>query len=118
MKKEKEISKDLFEKFLIILNPFAPHITEELWNQIGNRDIIAKNVNWPSYDENLIKDDIVKFVISINGKPREVLELNINLKLEEVLEISKKSPKIKKYIENKEIKKTIFIENKLLNIII
>ncbi|MCF7906453.1 leucine--tRNA ligase [Patescibacteria group bacterium] len=117
-KKEKEISKKLFEKFLIILNPFAPHITEELWSQIGNKDIIVKNVNWPSYDENLIKDDIIKFVISINGKPREIIEMNTESTEEEVLKIAKEQEKIKKYIENKEIKKTIFVKNKLLNIII
>lgn len=118
MKKEKEISKSLFEKFLIILNPFAPHITEELWSQIGNKGIITKDIKWPSYDEKLIKDDIIKFVISINGKPREIIEMNANSNCEEVLERATNSDKIKKYIENKEIKKTIFIENKLLNIII
>jgi leucyl-tRNA synthetase len=118
MKKEEKIPKDLFEKFLIILNPFAPHITEELWNEIGNKTFITKDANWPDYDKNLIKDDIIKFVISVNGKPRDVLDLNAGLNLEEVLEKANSSDKIKKYIENKEIKKTIFIENKLLNIII
>jgi leucyl-tRNA synthetase len=118
MKKEEKISKDLFEKFLIILNPFAPHITEELWSEIGNNTIIAKEIDWPSYDKDLIKDNIIKFVISINGKPREVLELNAGLNREEALEKAISSDKIKKYVEDKEIKKTIFIENKLLNIII
>ncbi|MCF7795545.1 leucine--tRNA ligase [Patescibacteria group bacterium] len=118
MKKEKEISKDLFEKFLIILNPFAPHITEELWSQIGNKNIITRDVNWPTYDKKLIKDDIIKFVISINGKPREIIEMNIDSTQKEVLERAISSAKLKKYIENKEIRKTIFIENKLLNIII
>jgi len=117
-KKENEISKDLFEKFLIILNPFAPHITEELWEKIGNSNSLVSEAKWPSYDSELIKDNIIKFVISINGKPREIIEMNTGSTEEEVLKIAKEQEKLKKYIENKEIKKTIFIKDKLLNIII
>jgi leucyl-tRNA synthetase len=75
------------------------------------------DLNWPNFDENLLKEDKVKIVIQINGKKRELFEVNRDTTEEELLEIIKKDHKLIKFI-NGSIKRNIFIPNKLINIIL
>ena len=73
---------------------------------------------WPDYDEELLVENIIPFVIQINGKKRYVLDVNRNISEEQILKIINQNSNISKFLENKEIKKKIFIANKLINIIV
>ena len=90
-----------------------PHLTNEAFKEIG-----GDKISWPNYDENLIIEDIITFVIQINGKKRGTLEVKMNVLEEEILKKINQDKKLKKYLNEKEIKKKIFIPNKLMNIII
>ena len=102
-----------YSKILTLLEPIIPHLTNEAFKEIG-RD----KISWPNYDENLIIEDIITFVIQINGKKRGTLEIKMNVLEEEILKKINQDKKLKKYLNEKEIKKKIFIPNKLMNIII
>ncbi|MDD4990231.1 MAG: leucine--tRNA ligase [Candidatus Pacebacteria bacterium] len=117
MEKEKEIPKDIFEKFLLILAPFSPHLAEELWWEGGKKESIFLQ-EWPKYDKNLIQEEVVKLVVQINGKARGVVEVNSNATEQDVLELARKDQKINKWLENKQAKKVVFVKNKLINFVI
>ena len=102
-----------YSKILTLLEPIIPHLTNEAFKEIG-----GDKISWPNYDENLIIEDIITFVIQINGKKRGTLEVNMNVLEEEILKKINQDKKLKKYLNEKEIKKKIFIPNKLMNIII
>jgi leucyl-tRNA synthetase len=112
----KEVSKGNFAEFLKIFYPFAPHITEELWESLGNNESIIFE-KWPDYDPDMAEDLKVNFVVQINGKVRDLVEIDKNMKEEEIKEIVFQRDKVKKWIDDKKVIKTIFVENKLINII-
>jgi len=110
-------SKENFMIFLKILYPFAPHITEELWKKIGYEYELSKQ-EWPKFDSKLIEDETVVIIAQVNGKTRDQAEINKGLSEAEVLEIFKKRKKINDWINKNEIKKVIFLKDKLINIVI
>ncbi|MBU2577811.1 class I tRNA ligase family protein, partial [Patescibacteria group bacterium] len=105
--------------FVKIMAPFAPFIAEELWFKFGGDFSVHTSV-WPEYDPKLIEEERVTIAIQVNGKLRDTLEIDFSLavKQEEVEKGAKTSEKIKKYLENKEIKKTIFVPGKLINFVV
>ncbi|MDO8435917.1 MAG: leucine--tRNA ligase [bacterium] len=117
LENEKEISREAIERFLILLSPFAPHISEELWEKIGKNGSIQKQ-EWPKYDPLLVKEEIVNLIIQINGKVRDKIEVDPALSEEKAKEIAFAREKIKKWIDGKEIKKIIFIKDKIINIVV
>jgi leucyl-tRNA synthetase len=118
LSKEKNISKDVWEKFLSLIAPFAPALAEEMWSSAGNKESIFKSKNWPEYNPELARDDMIEMVIQVNGKVREKIEVDAEISEEEIKKIAEKSEAIKKWTDNKEIIKQIFIKGKLLNIVI
>ena len=117
MEKEQEISKEFFEKFLLIISPFVPHIAEELWSNIGNKESIFLQ-GWPKYNDDLLKDEKVKLVVQVNGKARGVVEVDAEASEQEVLELVKTDLKLSKWLEKKNIKKVVFVKDKLINFVI
>jgi len=113
---KKEIGRDVIERFLILLAPFAPHITEELWHQLGHRDSIHKQ-KWPKYNPRLIKEEIITLVIQINGRVRDKIEVEAGISEKKAKELALMSKKIQNWISGKEIKKVIFVQEKLINIV-
>ncbi|MCF8009410.1 MAG: leucine--tRNA ligase [Halanaerobiales bacterium] len=105
------------EKLLLLLAPFAPHLTEELWHKIGNQSSIHLD-KWPEYNKKAIKRDQVTIVIQVNGKVRDRVKVDTEIPKEELKEIVFKQDKVKKYTENKEIIKTIVIPKKLVNVVV
>ncbi len=105
-----------FKNILILLSPFAPHITEELWSILGFSTLISLE-EWPSYNETLMEDDFLSLPVQVNGKLRAVLEFKKGLKNEEILEKAKDIENVKKYLEGK-IEKEIYIPNKLINFVV
>ena len=102
-----------YAKILTLLEPIVPHLANEAFKEIG-----VNKISWPNYDENLIIEDIITFVIQINGKKRGTLAVKINVSEVEILKMINQDEILKKYLNEKEIKKKIFIPNKLMNIII
>ena len=116
-KRKYEVSLKTIENVLKIFYPFAPHMTEELWKILGKENYIHEE-KWPKYDESLIVQDKMELVIQVNGKVREKVEVEVELKEEELKEITLNNEKVLKWIKGKEIRKIIFIPPKLINIVI
>jgi leucyl-tRNA synthetase len=110
----KKTLEENFSKILTVMVPIIPHFALECI-QLNNFNTQQK---WPSYDENLLVEDKIKFVIQINGKKRAIIESEKNTEEKKLLEIVKKDNLLIKYIMNKNIKKIIFVKNKLINILI
>ncbi len=121
MSEEETINLSLLEKvfknYILILSPFAPFITEEMWERLGNKESVNME-NWPSYDEEILKRDIIELVVEVNGKVRGRIKINRDSDEKEIEKIILDDPKIKKHVENKIIKKIIHIKNKIINIVI
>ena len=117
MEKEKEISLIHYYKFLALLSPFAPHITEELWKSLGEKESIHLQ-SWPKFDPKLIKDSEITLIIQVNGKLRDQIKVSVDISEEEAKKIALKSEKLKKWIDGKEIKKIIFVKGRLINVVI
>jgi len=117
MEKAEAVSVEDYKKFLIILSPFAPHITEELWNMLGEKKSINFSA-WPKWDEGLMKDEEVKIVLQINGKVRTEIMIRNGALEEEVKKQALSNEIISRHVSGKEIKKTIYVKNRLINIVI
>ena len=102
-----------YTKILTLLEPVLPHLANEAFKEMGH-----SKTNWPNYDKNLIIEDIITFVIQINGKKRGTFEIKTNSSEKEILNKINQDDKLKKYLNEKEIKKKIFVPGKLINIII
>ena len=106
--------KENYNKILIAIMPIIPHFASECMEILGFKE----EYSWPKYDEKYLIEDRINYVIQINGKKRGLIENEPNLTQENLLEEIKKNNQINKYIENNNLKKVIYIKNKLLNIII
>ena len=111
-----ELSKLNYELFLKLLAPFAPHLTEEIWSNLGYKKSIHLEA-WPEYDPNKLLLENKTVVIQINGKPRATLEVKNDAEQNEVETLAKAIPEVSKWIIDKKIIKVIFIKNKVLSII-
>ena len=110
------ITKKEFRDFLIILNPFAPHVTEELYQIIGCEGVLDEQ-EWVSYDESLCVDDTVEIVAQVNGKIKTRLTISVGEDKESVIAQAKADENVKQAIEGKNIVKEIYVPNKLVNIV-
>jgi len=117
MEKSENVKKEDFKKFLQILAPFAPHIAEELWQNLGEKKNISFSA-WPKYDKNLIKDEEVKIAVQVNGKVRAEILIQVDENEEEIKKKALQNKLVVKFIEGKEIKKVIYVKNRLLNIVV
>jgi len=116
--KESEISKEVFERFVLILAPFAPHMAEEMWQALGNKNSLA-SFAWPDYDKNLAQDDKVIIGIQVNGKVRDDIELDFDTEPSESLQAEILArEKVVRNIKDKEVVKFIHIRNKIISIVV
>ena len=111
------ITKKEFRDFLIILNPFAPHVTEELYQMIGCEGVLDEQ-EWVTYDEALCKDDTIEIVCQINGKVKSKLTIPTDAAKDDVIELAKADEAIVKATEGKNIVKEIYVPNKLVNLVV
>ena len=115
--KSGEISKKHLETFLKILNPFAPHITNEIWEKLGHKDLIEKE-KWPEVDVLLLSEDKITYVVQVNGKVRANISADSSASEDEVVDLAKQDTKAAKYLDGKEIIKQIFVEGRLINFVV
>ena len=112
-----KITKEDFRTFLILLNPVAPHITEELWQACDLGGILSEQV-WPKYDEKMTIDDEIEIPVQFNGKVRFTVKINRDASQEEVFEVAEKDELFAKNTEGKKVVKKIYIPNKIVNIVV
>lgn len=117
LEKEKKISKMIVFDFLKVLAPFAPHIAEELWHEIGNNSFIYEE-SWPMFDVSKAKEDTITIAVQVNGKVRTTFDISAEIDEEEVKNTALALRDVKKWIEGKEIKKMVYVKGKLLNIVV
>jgi len=106
------------EGFLKLLNPIAPHLTEELYQNVLNFTTSIAYSKWPEYDESILVEDKVTVVIQVNGKVRDKVEVEKDLDNATLESIVLNSEKVKGFIEGKEVKKVIIVPNKIVNIVV
>jgi leucyl-tRNA synthetase len=111
------LTKKQKQTFLKLLAPFAPHVTEELWQKIG-QDFSIHNSQWPDVDESLLVSDESVVVVQVNGKVRDQIKVAKDLSEEEVIKLAQASEKVAKFINGQTINKTIYIPGKVVNIVI
>ncbi|MFA6027693.1 MAG: leucine--tRNA ligase [Patescibacteria group bacterium] len=114
-----KIYKSDFEKFLIILSPFAPHMAEELWELLGNKKSIFLE-RWPDYDKALIQDKEAQIIIQINGKLRDKIMIDAKHISDQkrIEELAMASEKVQKFIGSNKVKKIFYVKGRLLNIVV
>ena len=113
----KDLRREALMKFCILLAPFAPHISDEIWHLIGN----SKSVHlekWPVFDEDALKENSYELVIQINGKVRDKINVEINISDDEIKEKTLVRPNVKKWIDNKTIRKIIIVKGRIINIVV
>jgi len=110
---KKKVLIENYKKILILLNPFIPHFSNECLSTINEYQI-----NWPSVSKKDLIEDEINFVVQINGKKRAILKVKRDMIEKEILEAIKLNQGIEKFINNQKIKKSIFVPNRLINIII
>lgn len=110
------VIKEALENLLILLSPFAPHITEELWHVIGHKDSVHMQP-WPKYDKKWLIEDEVEIVVQVNGKVRGKIILPRTASREDVENAALDNEKVRSHIEGKEISKIIVVPQKLVNIV-
>jgi leucyl-tRNA synthetase len=117
MDKQASIHQAAYELLVKLLSPFAPHLCEEIWQNLGKTESIFAD-KWPVYDANLAKEEEVEMVVQVNGKVRDRLVVATDVTEDEIKETALESEKVKVFIEGKEIKKIIFVPEKLINIVV
>ena len=115
--KAKTINKAEYKTFLQLLNPFAPHMTEEIYERIGEKDTIA-NTKWPEYDENKTIEDKIEIPVQINGKLKATISINRDADQDEVKQAVNTNETIKNAIAGKNVVKEIYVKNKIYNIVV
>jgi len=111
------LNKEQSAQFIQLLSPFAPHLSEEIWEKIGQTDSIFHS-NWPNYDSELLKDDVINYIIQVNGKLRAQIEMLAEATEDEVISSAQKESSVVKWLEGKEVRKRIFVPGKLINFVV
>lgn len=114
---EGRLDKNGLQDFLKILSPFVPHLAEELWEQAKFKGLCSQQ-KWPKFDEKLLKEEKILLIVQVNGKVRDKIEVEFGISQAEAEKIVKESQKIQTWLEGKEIKKVIFVPNKLVNVVV
>ncbi|MEJ0021386.1 MAG: leucine--tRNA ligase [Candidatus Doudnabacteria bacterium] len=117
LNENKQLSKENWETFLILLAPFAPHMTEDLWHQLKHKESIHTQ-SWPKYNEKLTKEETVTVVVQVLGRVRASLAFSSGASQSEVKEKALADANVKRHLEGKEIVKEIFVQDKLINFVV
>ncbi len=112
-----KINRAELKTLIILVNPFAPHVTEEMWANCGYGEMLAKDAKWPSFDEAKCVDSTVEIVVQINGKIRARLSVPTDIESDKAIALAKKDEGIAAALEGKNIIKEIYVKGKLVNIV-
>ena len=110
--------KKALENLVLLLSPFAPHVAEEAWQLLGHKGKCIALETWPVFDENLCIDTTAVVAIQVNGKVRGKMEIEKTLSEADALSLAKEQPSVLKFMDGMQIKKTIYVPGKILNIVV
>jgi leucyl-tRNA synthetase len=116
----KGADKETLKTLCLLIAPFAPHLAEEVWVEVLGEPFSVHKAEWPKYDDSKILSDTVNITIQINGKMRDILniEAGVSNDEEKVTEMATDNEKITKWLDGKTIKKTVFVPGKLINFVV
>ena len=112
------ITKKALSDFIILVSPFAPHLAEEMWQLCGHLQDITTSAVWPTYDEGKTVDESIQIPVQINGKLRSLIAIAPDSDQQIVLDLAMADEKIKAAIDGKSVFKTIYVKNKLINLVV
>lgn len=112
-----KVNPKKIESFCVILSPFAPHLSEEIWQMMSHKESILKE-KWPKVDAKYLTEEEMTIAIQVNGKLRDTIKIKKGTAEKEIIEAAKSSPNTKKYLVNGKIKKEIYIKDRLVNFVI
>ncbi len=107
----------VLESLVACVAPFAPHVADELWQQLGHHLSIHKD-SWPKWDAQYLTEDNIIIVVQVNGKVRANIEVSAESSEEQIIEAAKSNDKAAVYLQNKEVRKTVYVPQKLVNFVI
>ncbi len=112
-----QINRAELRTLLVLLNPFAPHITEEMWETLGFGEMLAKDGVWPTFDAAKCVDASVEIVVQICGKIRAKLQVPTDISAEDAIALAKAEPRIREELAGKTVVKELYVKGKLVNIV-
>lgn len=118
LRAKERVTRTEWKTFLLLLNPVAPHVTEELWEHAGFTGHIATDGTWPEYQDDKLSENYAEMPIQINGKVRGKVVLPLKATQEQAVEAAQKEESIARYLEGKKLVKVIFVPNKILNLVV
>ncbi len=110
-------AREIYEPLIVLLAPFAPHIAEELWHVLGHETTVC-DAQWPTWNEEYLKESTVKYAVSFNGKSRYTIEVPADADEEEVKRIALADAGAERWLDGKQPRKIIFVKNKLVNVVV
>ena len=116
MEKQDSLKAEDYKLIIKLLSPFAPHITEELWFDIGGKKSIHLE-KWPNFDVSKTVENSFKLVVQINGKARDFFEVPAGISEDEAKDLTLKRANVKKWIGDKRVEKIIYVPNKIISIV-
>ncbi|ERL26393.1 MULTISPECIES: leucine--tRNA ligase [unclassified Leptotrichia] len=113
----KKVWHEVLEKVILLIAPFAPHVADELWSDLGNTTLTFEQ-EWPTFDEKLTVENNFNLVLQVNGKVRDMVPAQIGISKDDAEKLAFSSEKVQKFVDGKEVIKVIVVPNKLVNIVI
>ena len=113
----KKVWHEVLEKVILLIAPFAPHVADELWSDLGNTTLTFEQ-EWPAFDEKLTVENNFNLVLQVNGKVRDMLPAQIGISKDDAEKLAFSSEKVQKFVDGKEVVKVIVVPNKLVNIVV
>src|SRR5204863_6370849 len=108
------VPRELAENFVLMLSPFAPHLTEEIWERLGHHKSLARRP-WPTYDEAKLVESTMELPVQVNGKVRDKITVAADAEEETILKTAEAAEKVKPWLEGKTIRKRLYVSKKLVN---
>jgi leucyl-tRNA synthetase len=109
--------RNALETLTQLLAPFAPHITEEIWQMLDHEESVHVS-KWPQWDESLVVEDTITLAIQINGKVRAEITVQADISEEDVINAAKSDARIAEFIKDAQIKKAIYVSGRLVNLVV
>ena len=113
----KKVWHEVLEKVILLIAPFAPHVADELWSDLGNTTLTFEE-EWPAFDEKLTVENNFNLVLQVNGKVRDMIPAQIGISKDDAEKLAFSSEKVQKFVDGKDVVKVIVVPNKLVNIVV
>ena len=111
------VPRAIIEPFVLLLSPFAPHISEELWTRLGHDESLADE-NWPAWEAELLKKEVVEMAVQVNGTVRATIEVGAEAEKDEVLAVAKDHDNVARYLDGNEVHREIFVPGRIVNFVV